>query len=76
MFSFGDKLSFQDMTDNEPVYIDQRLLNWGPMYELWRGADLLAVVKRELFTFIRHGSTVDVPAVMTARGLIRHIVES
>jgi uncharacterized protein YxjI len=29
LFSFGDKLSFQDMAGNELVYIDQRLLNWG-----------------------------------------------
>ena len=61
VFSFGDKLSFQDMDGNELVYIDQRLLNWSPTYELWRGADLLAVVKRELFSFIHHRFTVDVP---------------
>ena len=61
IFSFGDKLSFQDTGGNELVYIDQRLLNWGPTYELWRGADLLAVVKRELFSFIHHRFTVDVP---------------
>lgn len=61
IFSFGDKLSFQDTQGNELVYIDQRLLNWGPTYELWRGADLLAVVKRELFSFIHHRFTVDVP---------------
>ena len=61
VFSFGDKLSFQDMDGNELVYIDQRLLNWSPTYELWRGGDLLAVVKRELFSFIHHRFTVDVP---------------
>jgi uncharacterized protein YxjI len=61
LFSFGDKLSFQDTEGNELVFIDQRLLNWGPTYELWRGADLLAVVKRELFSFIHHRFTVDVP---------------
>ncbi len=61
VFSFGDKLSFQDIDGNELVYIDQRLLNWSPTYELWRGADLLAVVKRELFSFIHHRFTVDVP---------------
>ena len=62
VFSIGDKLSFQDPAGNELVYIDQRLLNWSPTYELWRGADLLAVVKRELFSFIHHRFTVDVPA--------------
>jgi uncharacterized protein YxjI len=61
VFSIGDKLSFQDTEGNELVYIDQRLLNWSPTYELWRGADLLAVVKRELFSFIHHRFTVDVP---------------
>jgi uncharacterized protein YxjI len=61
LFSFGDKLSFLDAAGNELVYIDQRLLNWGPTYELWRGADLLAVVKRQLFSFIHHRFTVDVP---------------
>jgi uncharacterized protein YxjI len=59
--SFGDKLSFQDMSGNELVYIDQKLLNWGPTYELRRGDQLLAVVKRELFSFIHHRFTVDVP---------------
>jgi uncharacterized protein YxjI len=61
LFSFGDKLSFQDTEGNELVFIEQRLLNWGPTYELWRGAELLAVVKRELFSFIHHRFTVDVP---------------
>ncbi len=61
LFSFGDKLSFQDTAGNELVYIDQRLLNWGPTYELWRGAELLAVVKRQLFSFVHHRFTVDVP---------------
>lgn len=61
LFSFGDKLSFQDTAGNELVYIDQRLLNWSPTYELWRGADLLAVVKRQQFSFIHHRFTVDVP---------------
>ena len=60
-FSFGDKLSFQDLAGNELVFIDQRLLNWSPTYELWKGDKLLAVVKRELFSFIHHRFTVDVP---------------
>jgi uncharacterized protein YxjI len=59
--SFGNKLSFQDMSGNELVYIEQRLLNWSPTYELWRGDKMLAEVKRELFSFIHHRFTVDVP---------------
>ena len=54
-FSFGDKLSFQDMSGKELVF------NWSPTYELWRGDQMLAEVKRELFSFIHHRFTVDVP---------------
>jgi uncharacterized protein YxjI len=61
VFSFGDKLSFQDLAGTELVFIDQRLLNWSPTYELWKGKELVAVVKRELFSFIHHRFTVDVP---------------
>ena len=61
LFSFGDKLSFQDLAGNELVFIDQRLLNWSPTYEIWKQGELLAVVKRELFSFIHHRFTVDVP---------------
>jgi len=61
LFSFGDKLSFQDLAGNELVFINQRLLNWSPTYEIWKRSELLAVVKRELFSFIHHRFTVDVP---------------
>jgi uncharacterized protein YxjI len=61
LFSFGDKLSFQDLAGNELAFIEQRLLNWSPTYELWKQGELLAVVKRELFSFIHHRFTVDVP---------------
>ena len=60
-FSFGDKLSFQDMSGNELAYIDQKLLSWGPTYEIYQGGDLRAVVKKELFTFFKCRFTVDVP---------------
>jgi uncharacterized protein YxjI len=59
--SFGDKLSFQDMAGKELVFIKQKLLNLSPTYELWRGDQMLAEVKRELFSFIHHRFTVDVP---------------
>ena len=60
-FSFGDKLSFQDMNGNELAFIRQKLLSWGPTYEITRGGQLLAVVKKHLFTFFRCTFTVDVP---------------
>jgi len=59
-FSFGDKLSFQDLHGDELAFIRQRVLSWGPTYEITRGGQLLAVVKKELFTFFRCKFTVDV----------------
>lgn len=60
-FSWGDKLSFQDMNGNELAFIRQKLLSWGPTYEITRGGELLAVVKKHLFTLFRCKFTVDVP---------------
>jgi len=60
-FSIGNKLSFQDLSGNELAFIRQKLLSWGPAYEITRGDQLLAVVKKELFTFFRCSFTVDVP---------------
>jgi uncharacterized protein YxjI len=39
----------------------QKLLNWGPTYEIYRNDALVAVVKKKLFTFFKHEFTVDVP---------------
>jgi uncharacterized protein YxjI len=60
-FSFGNQLSFQDLTGNELVFIKQRLLSWGPTYEIYRGDQLNAVIKKELFTFFKCRFIVDVP---------------
>lgn len=60
-FSFGDKLSFQDMDGRELAFIQQKLLAWGPTYEVYRGGRLTAVIKKELFTFFKCRFTVDVP---------------
>jgi len=60
-FSWGDKLSFQDMDKNEVAFIRQKLLSWGPTYEITRNGELAAVVKKHLFTFFRCKFTVDVP---------------
>ena len=57
--SFGDKLSFQDMAGNELAFIRQKLLAWGPTYEIYRGGQLVAVMKQKLFTFLRYKFTVD-----------------
>jgi uncharacterized protein YxjI len=60
-FSLGNQLSFQDLAGNELAFIKQRLLSWGPTYEIYGGGELYAVVKKELFTFFKCRFTVDVP---------------
>jgi uncharacterized protein YxjI len=73
-FTLGKQLSFQDLAGNELVYIKQRLLAWGPTYEIRRGEQVCAVVKKELFTFFRCGFTVDVPGPddLEAQGELMH----
>lgn len=61
VFSLGDKLSFQDTSGRELASIRQKLLAWGPTYEIYRGGQLYAVVKKKLFTVFRCRFTVDVP---------------
>jgi len=60
-FTIGNKLSFQDMQKNELAYVRQKLLSWGPTYEITRNGVLVAVVKKHLFTLLRCKFTVDVP---------------
>jgi uncharacterized protein YxjI len=60
-FSFGDKLSFQDASGKELLFVAQRLLAWGPTYEITRGDEVVATVRKELFTLFRCRFTVDVP---------------
>src|SRR5512143_3881915 len=60
-FSIGNKLSFQDMQKHELAFIRQKLLAWGPTYEITRGGAVAAVVKKHLFTLFRCRFTVDVP---------------
>lgn len=61
VFTLGNKLSFQDMARNELAFISQKLLSWGPTYEIYRGTQLVAVVKKSLFTLFHCKFTVDVP---------------
>ena len=61
VFTLGKKLSFQDMRGQELAFIQQKLLSWGPTYEIYRDGQLAAVVKKHLFTFFRCAFTVDVP---------------
>src|SRR3954471_3127439 len=60
-FSFGDQLSFQDLERTELAFIRQKVFAWGKTYEIFRGGELAAVVKKELFALFHHRFTVDVP---------------
>ena len=60
-FSIGNKLSFQDMAGNELAFIQQKLLSWGPTYEISRNGELVATVKKHLFTMFRCKFSIDVP---------------
>lgn len=59
-WSLGHQLSFRDMVGNELAFIKQKLLSWGPTYEVYRSGHLQAVVKKPLFTLFRYKFTVDV----------------
>jgi uncharacterized protein YxjI len=60
-FTIGDQLSFQDLSGHELAFIRQKVLSWGKTYEISRDGLVVAVVKKELFAFVHHRFTVDVP---------------
>jgi uncharacterized protein YxjI len=60
-FSLGNKLAFEDLEGNELAFIQQKLLSWGPTYEIYHAGQLAAIVKKELFTFFRCRFMIDVP---------------
>lgn len=61
VFSFGDKLSIRDMAGNEVAFISQRLLSWGPSYEIHRPGHGTTEVSKEHFTFFYCKFAVDGP---------------
>jgi uncharacterized protein YxjI len=60
-FSMGDKLAFKDLEGNELAFIRQKLLSWGPTYEITRDGAVAAVVKKHVFALFHHRFSVDVP---------------
>ena len=60
-FSLGRKLTLEDPTGCELLRIEQRLLSFGPTYEISQGGRQLAIVKKKLFTFFNCRFSVDVP---------------
>src|SRR5205807_9096442 len=61
VFTIGEKLSFRDMRGTELAYIRQKLMSWGPTYEIFYADELHAVVKQSLFTLFRASFSIDVP---------------
>ncbi|MCA9279462.1 MAG: LURP-one-related family protein [Phycisphaerales bacterium] len=61
VFTFGDRLSFQDMDGNQLAFIYQKLLSIGPTYEIYREGQLAAVVRKKLFTLFKCVFTIDEP---------------
>ncbi len=61
VFSLGDKLSFQDMHGNELAQVRQKLIAFTPTYEIYRGGQLYATVKKSMFTLFRAHFAIDVP---------------
>lgn len=59
-FSWGDKLSFQDMNGRELAFISQKLLSFKPKYEIYRDGNLFAEVIKE-FSWFNKKFTLDVP---------------
>jgi uncharacterized protein YxjI len=54
-------LTFLDMAGNELAEIRQRLLAWGPTYDIIRTGQVVATVSKHVFTLISCKFTVDVP---------------
>ena len=59
--SLGQKLSLRDTEGNELAFIRERLLAWGPTFQVERGGKVVAEVRKHLFTLFACKFTVDVP---------------
>lgn len=55
------KLAFNDAQGQELAFIRERLISLTPSYEILRGGEVAAVVKKDLVNLLRVGFTVDVP---------------
>jgi uncharacterized protein YxjI len=59
-FSLGSQLSFQDLKGNQLAYIKQKLLSWGPTYEIYKDDRHYATIRKDLFTFFKCSFVVHV----------------
>lgn len=61
VFTLRNTLIVKDMAGREHAVIQQKILAWGPTFEILRGGKVAAVVKKSLFTLFRCEFSVDVP---------------
>ncbi len=59
-FSWGDKLSFQDLDGNQLAFIKQKLIAFMPRYQIYKGGSLFAEVQKK-FTWFKKKFELDVP---------------
>ena len=60
-FTLSHQLSILDMKGNELAFIRERLIAWGPTYEIHQPGKVPTVVKKEHFTFFHCKFAVDGP---------------
>lgn len=60
LLSLGHRLTFRDPAGDEVLAIQQRLLTFRPTYEILKGGQEVAEVKKQL-TFFHEEFTVDIP---------------
>jgi uncharacterized protein YxjI len=56
-----EKLSFEDLNGHELAFIRSKIIALTDSYEILRGDEVAAVVKKDLINVFRCGFTVDVP---------------
>jgi uncharacterized protein YxjI len=61
VMAIGDKLVIKDPDGKEVGRITQKLLRLTPSYEVQRGGEVIAVVKKKMLTLVRDRFVVDVP---------------
>jgi uncharacterized protein YxjI len=59
-FSWGSKLSFQDVQRNELAFINQELFSWKPRYQIIRDGRVFAEVVKE-WSWFKKEFTLDIP---------------
>ena len=59
VFSIGKQLTFQDLAGNTLLSIKQQLMSWGPTYAISKADNVVAVVKKELFSVFSYRFSIE-----------------